>query len=101
MPENTNIPDELKQLTDADLADVSGGVVSYSIMDLAKLLPEPTRSSVLKINDHTEDGERKFLAALESELKINGQDHASELVRYYKCHHWEPIDSEYHEPNSY
>ena len=79
---------------------MNGGIVSFSIKELAKLLPEPTRSIVLQKNDHTEDGERKFLVALESELSINGHTHEAELVSYYMWHHWEPIDSKYPDPNA-
>ena len=93
--ENSNNPNEPQELTETDLEDVSGGVISYSIRDLAKLLPEPTRSMVNNLNNDTEDGERKFLTALESELLNNGHSHEAELVSYYKLHHWEPIDSHY------
>ena len=95
MTENDTNPNEPKQLNDIELEDVSGGIISYSIRDLVNLLPEPTRTIVMNKNDHTEQGERDFLAALESELYINGHDHEGELVSYYYWHHWEPIDSQY------
>ena len=95
MTNSTNNPNEPSKLNDEALSEVSGGIVSIAITDLAKLLPEPTRQSVLNLNDHTENGERKFLTALQAELKINGHDHESELVSYYMQHHWEPIDSQY------
>ena len=100
MTNQANNPNENSKLNDETLSEVTGGIVSISIKELADLLPEPTRSIVLQKNDHTEDGERNFLAALESELLINGHEHEAELVSYYKWHHWVPIDSQYPDPNA-
>ena len=99
MTNTANNQNEPERLTDNDLEEVSGGIISYSIRDLVNLLPEPTRTIVINKNDHTEQGEWDFLAALESELYINGHDHEGELVSYYYWHHWEPIDSQYPDPN--